>query len=131
VIGQLVLKPVGGARGAGLARIVERGRGRTLERSLGVLARLTPTRNREAYEVWLYNSPTDARSLGAQVTDRQGIFQGARSLPKDFARFKFIDVSRERVDDNQAHSGQSVLRGRIADFAAPPPAQQGGTQTSP
>jgi hypothetical protein len=127
VIGQLVLKPVEGAQGAGVAAIAERGK----ERSLVVQARVVPNKNREAYEVWLYNSDRDAKSLGAQVTDRQGTYQGAAKLPRDFARYKFIDITRERVDENARHSGQSILRGRIADFAAPPPAQQQGTTTQP
>lgn len=128
VIGQLVLKPVEGAKGAGVAAIAQRGK----QRQLIVQARVTPNKNREAYEVWLYNSDTDARSLGAQVTDRQGTYQGAGPLPRDFARFKFIELSREPVDENRRHSGNSVLRGRIADFVAPPPPSAGGqTQTQP
>jgi hypothetical protein len=128
VIGQLVLKPVQRAQGAGVAAIAERGK----ERSLVVQARVVPNKNRQAYEVWLYNSNRDAKSLGAQVTDRQGTYQGAARLPKDFARYKFIDISRENVDENARHSGQSILRGRIADFAAPPPTPQGqGTTTQP
>ena len=126
VIGQLVLKPVEGAQGAGVAAIAQRGSKRTLI----VQARVPPNKNREAYEVWLYNSDRDAKSLGAQVTDRQGTFQGAGPFPRDFARYKFIDVSRENVDRNAKHSGRSVLRGLIADFAAPPPAA-GETQTQP
>jgi hypothetical protein len=126
IAGQLLLRPVGGARGsrnAGVAVVAERG-GR---RQLIVQAQLEPNKDREAYEVWLYNSKGDARSLGAQVTDRQGTFQGAGPLPKDFERFKFIDVSREKVDQNRGHSGQSILRGAIADIQAPPQnAGQGG-----
>ena len=128
VIGQLVLKPVEGAKGAGVAAIAQRGK----QRQLIVQARVTPNKNREAYEVWLYNSDTDARSLGAQVTDRQGTYQGAGPLPREFARFKFIELSREPVDENRRHSGNSVLRGRIADFVAPPPpSADGQTQTQP
>jgi hypothetical protein len=128
IAGQLLLRPVGGARGtrnAGVAVVAERG-GR---RQLIVQAQLEPNQDRQAYEVWLYNSRGDARSLGAQVTDRQGTFQGAGPLPKDFERFRFIDVSREQVDQDRGHSGQSVLRGAIADIQAPPQnAQQGGQQ---
>ena len=129
VIGQLELKPVEGNKGVGVAAIAQRGK----RRQLIVQARVTPNRNREAYEIWLYNSDTDARSLGAQVTDRQGTYQGAGPLPADFARFKFIDFSREAVDENRRHGGRSVLRGRIADFVAPPPptAGNGQTQTQP
>ena len=68
---------------------------------------------REAYEVWLYNSPEDAKSVGAQVTDARGQYQGAGPLPEDFSDYRFIDVSREPIDRERAHSGDSVLRGRM------------------
>lgn len=126
VIGQLELKPVEGARGQGLSAIVQRG----AKRQLIVQALLPKNADREAYEVWLYNSDRDARSLGAQVTDRRGTFEGIRNLPSDFARWKFIDISREKVDQAKGHSGTSVLRGQISDFTAPPP-QASGTQTQP
>jgi hypothetical protein len=83
-------------------------------------ASLPPNRPRQAYEVWLYNSPQDARSLGAQVTDQRGTFQGAGPLPDDYQRFKFIDVSKEAIDQNRNHSGNSVLRGKIGTLKAPP-----------
>ena len=40
----------------------------------------------------------DAKSVGAQVTDAQGNYQGAGPLPDDFSQYRFIDVSREPVD---------------------------------
>jgi hypothetical protein len=83
-------------------------------------ASLPPNKPRQAYEVWLYNSPKDARSLGAQVTDQRGTFQGAGPLPNDYQRFKFIDVSREAIDQNRSHSGDSVLRGKIGTLKTPP-----------
>jgi hypothetical protein len=83
-------------------------------------ASLPPNKPRQAYEVWLYNSPKDARSLGAQVTDQRGTFQGAGPLPTDYQRFQFIDVSREAIDQNRSHSGNSVLRGKIGTLKTPP-----------
>jgi hypothetical protein len=130
LIGQLLLKPVDGGQGAGIAVVAQRGN----TKQLIVQARLTPNKTREAYEVWLYNSPTDAKSLGAQVTDKQGTFQGAGPLPADYKKFKYIDVSREKVDTNKAHSGISVLRGAIADIKAVPKNAAGGatgTSTTP
>lgn len=133
IIGQLVLRPVGGgnSRNAGVAVVAQRGG----QRQLIVQAQLTPSKNRQAYEVWLYNSQNDARSLGAQVTDQNGTFQGAGPLPKNFERFKFIDISVENVDQNRKHSGRSILRGQL-DQLQPPPQDnaqggQGGTQTAP
>jgi hypothetical protein len=83
-------------------------------------ASLPPNKAREAYEVWLYNSPKDARSLGAQVTDQRGTFQGAGPLPNDYQRFQFIDVSREPINQDRSHSGNSVLRGKIGTLKAAP-----------
>jgi hypothetical protein len=96
-------------RTAGIAVIAQRGK----QRQVIVQATLPPNQRRQAYEVWLYNSPTDAKSLGAQVTNAQGTYQGAGPLPSDYSRFKFIEVSREPIDQNRAHSKQSILRGRI------------------
>jgi hypothetical protein len=131
IVGQLVLRPQGdqGRNTAGIAVVAERGG----QRQLIVQAQLPANRDREAYEVWLYNSQGDARSLGAQVTDQQGAFQGAGPLPGNFERYRFIDVSREKVDQERGHSGTSVLRGRIDQIQAPP--QNAGTgqgdQTAP
>ena len=118
IVGQLVLRPQGnqGRNTAGIAVIAERGG----QRQLIVQAQLPASKDREAYEVWLYNSKNDARSLGAQVTDQQGTFQGAGPLPENFERYRFIDVSREKVDQERGHSGNSILRGRIDQIQAPP-----------
>ena len=121
VVGQLLLQPVNRARGTGVAVIAQRGK----QRQLIVQARLPKTPEGQAYEVWLYNSNREARSLGAQVTDPEGQFQGAGPLPDDVARYRFIDISRERVDKNARHSGKSVLRGRIDQFQRPATGAQG------
>jgi Anti-sigma-K factor rskA, C-terminal/Sigma-70, region 4 len=108
-------------RTAGIAVIAQRGS----QRQVIVQATLPPNRQRQAYEVWLYNSRGDAKSLGAQVTNAQGTYQGAGPLPKDYARFKFIDVSREPIDQNRAHSGDSVLRGKIPKLKQPTSTRKG------
>ena len=114
VLGQLLLRPQRGERGAvGIGLITERDG----ERQLLVQARgLRPTRQGQAYEVWLFNGRNDAVSMGAQLTDRQGNYQGAGRLPADYADYQFLDISRENVDQNAAHSGDSVLRGRLDDL---------------
>jgi Anti-sigma-K factor rskA/Sigma-70, region 4 len=109
----------GGSKGvpAGIAIVASRdGRRQVIVQA----ASLPPNKPRQAYEVWLYNNPKDARSLGAQVTDQRGTFQGAGPLPDDYRRFQFIDVSREAIDQNRAHSGSSVLRGKIGNLKTPP-----------
>ena len=115
VLGQLLLRPQSGEKGVGIALITESDG----ERSLLVQARgLKPTKEGEAYEVWLFNSQDDATSMGAQLTDRQGNYQGAGRLPENYEDFTYLDISRETVDQNAAHSGDSVLRGRLADIQA-------------
>lgn len=132
LLGQLPLAPVGDLEGSqnaqGLAAIAERAG----QRQVIVQARLPNNRRNEAYQVWLYNSDEDAVSLGAQVADQQGNFQGAGPLPENFDDYRFIDVSREPVRGPATHSGDSVLRGALADLTAVPTqapgAQPGGGQ---
>ena len=122
VIGQLLLEPIEGGsdQNQGIAVVAQRGK----DRSLIVQARLRRTGERQAYEVWLYNSDRDAVSLGAQVTDENGNYQGAGRLPAPLERYKFIDVSLEKLDRNTAHSGNSVLRGEVANLQSPQEVQQ-------
>jgi Anti-sigma-K factor rskA/Sigma-70, region 4 len=122
IVGQVVLRPTaGGSNDAGIAIVTRRDD----RLQLNIQARVTPTRRRQAYEVWLYDSPDAARSLGAQVTDDQGTFAGQAPLPDDYRDYRFIDVSRETVDQNAAHSGTSVLRARTSAIR-PPQGAAGG-----
>jgi hypothetical protein len=95
---------------AGIAIVVEQNGRRQL---LVQAARLEPSGQREAYEVWLYNNRGDAKTLGGQVTDQQGNYQAIGNLPTDFKDYRFIDVSLEPLDQQRGHSGESVLRGRM------------------
>ena len=117
IIRQVPLQPVEGGRGAGIAIVAEQNG----QQQLVVQARLEPSkrdrrgRPTQAYEVWLYNGQGDAKSMGAQVTDAQGNYQGAGRLPADWEKYRFIDVSREDTDAGLTeHSDQSVLRGSLA-----------------
>ncbi len=120
IVGQAVLRPVKGSnansqRHGGIALVTEQDD----KLELAINARVPPTQQNQAYEVWLYNSPQDARSLGAQVTTEQGDFAGRADLPADYKDYRFIDVSRETVDRNAAHSGTSVLRVRTSAIRPP------------
>jgi hypothetical protein len=131
--GALELKAEPGEKGKGMATFL------TQDGKPGLLvqAKLQPSSDGEAYEVWLYNDQEDAVSLGAQVTDDKGDYVGTGPLPTNFGSYKYIDISREPINDDTAHSGDSVLRGSLDDVqaavtgpgAVPPPA--GGTATSP
>jgi hypothetical protein len=95
---------------AGIAIVVDRnGKKQLLVRA----AKLAPSGQNEGYYVWLYNSPDDAKSLGGQVTDQQGNYQAVGPFPADYAKYKYIDVTKQAVGSstNIKHSGQSVLRG--------------------
>ncbi|MBA2506002.1 MAG: hypothetical protein H0V29_08670, partial [Thermoleophilaceae bacterium] len=125
-LGQLVMRPVKGEKGEGQA-VVVRAEGKN---NMVVAARgLTPNergRNKKggtAYEVWLYNSPKDAKSIGAQVTDEQGNYQGAGPLPEGWEKYKYLDLTREPIDENESYSGEVVLRARLADVQPVDPAQ--------
>jgi Sigma-70, region 4 len=129
VVGGIALNPLGkNNKSQGVAYIVQQGN----QRYVVIQAKVPPLPNSQkaaAYEVWLYNSNTDARSLGAQYTNAQGVLQGRAPLPADVGKFKSIDISRELFDKNAGHSNNSVLRG---DFSSIKPVQQpGGTSTTP
>ena len=130
VVGGIALNPIGKNNSSqGVAYIVQQGN----QRYVVIQAKVPPLPNNQkvaAYEVWLYNSNRDARSLGAQYTNAQGVLQGRAPLPADVGKFKSIDISRELfADKNAGHSNASVLRG---DFSAIKPVQQpGGAPTTP
>jgi hypothetical protein len=123
LIGQLQLDPVDkkDKNTIGVAAIAKTGN----KMQLAVQAKLPPlTSDKEAYEVWLYNSKDDAVSIGAQRTDAQGNYQGAGDIPVDYTKYKYIDISREKIDRNRAHSGNSIVRGAIANLVTPQQQQQ-------
>jgi Anti-sigma-K factor rskA len=77
---------------------------------------LDPSTERTAYQVWLYNSPEDRRSLGATVTDQQGSLQSGTQLPAGYRKYRFIDVSSVSLQGGGRQdfkAGLSVLRGLL------------------
>ncbi len=60
-----------------------------------------------SYQVWLFNSVIDARSIGSA---RGRDLQVDLKLPARASRYSSVDVSVEPRDGNPNHSGQSVLR---------------------
>jgi hypothetical protein len=74
---------------------------------------LEPSGQQTAYQVWLFNSKTDRKLLGAQVTDAQGNFQAGAALPSGYRNYKFVDVTKVSVTGQSARTGKSVLRGLI------------------
>jgi hypothetical protein len=74
---------------------------------------LPPSTQRSAYQVWLYNSEQDRKSIGAQVTDAQGTLQAGGPLPSGYRDYRFIDVTEVAVNGQSFRTGQSVLRGLL------------------
>ncbi len=128
LLGQLPLLPPSGGnkKFAGIAIFSRQGDGE----QIGVQAQLKATKQDSAYQVWLYNSKQDAKSLGAQYADAQGLFSGIAKLPENYERYKFIDVSREEVEGDPSHSGQTVLRGEISKMV-PVEEDSASTTTTP
>ena len=129
VQGQIALQALGRTKAQGIAYVVAQGS----QKFLVVQAQVPPLPQSQkvaAYEVWLYNSNGDARSLGAQYTDTRGILQGRAPLPPDYQKFKAVDISRELFDKNTGHGNSSVLRGAFSTLKPVPQQQQGGTGTS-
>jgi hypothetical protein len=78
---------------------------------------LEPSTQNTAYQVWLYNSDKDRKSLGATVTDQQGNLQAGAELPADFENYKFVDLTsvtvRGQGQNQRFENGPSVLRGLL------------------
>ena len=107
----VALQPPAGAgaaaAGSGEARLVAQGPDRRLDVQVAGLSG-TPG----YYEVWLLD-PEDGRvlSLGALGADGRADLQLPAGL--DLRRYDVVDVSAEPWDGDPAHSGDSVLRGRL------------------
>lgn len=109
----VVLKPLpGGAAKARGTVTLESRRGRPFVRLQ--LTGLPPTRG--TYRLWLYNSVLDARPLA----DASAAGKFAGPLPRIERQFRYLDVS---VQDpgSRFHSGESVLRVRLARPTSPSP----------
>jgi hypothetical protein len=88
---------------------------------------LEPSSENKAYQVWLYDSDTKRKSLGATGTDGQGRLQVVGELPANYQSWDFIDVTPVTVtgqgDNQQLKDGPSVLRGVLE--LAPEPIETG------
>jgi hypothetical protein len=120
-----VLRAVSGETGTGIAVVLQQGK----QVQLVVQAtKLKPTSRTEAYEVWFYNSPSDAAAIGAQVTDQAGNLQGRGGVPDNWQSFKEVVVSREKVGTNPKQPSHLVLRTRLQ--AVPVQGPTGATGTT-
>jgi anti-sigma-K factor RskA len=65
--------------------------------------------NGQAFEVWLLAADGGLQSLG--LIEHTGRFAVPAGV--DLTRFNVVDVSREPIDGNPTHSGDSVVRGTL------------------
>jgi hypothetical protein len=99
----VALSPIGGGRSSGRVATTDDGR-------VVISLRGLP-KPRGTYQAWLYNDIADAVPLG---TFRAGSGRLPVRLPARAARYRYLDVSLEPADANRNHSGDSVLRARLA-----------------
>src|SRR5215208_3672067 len=99
------LSPIGGGRGEGTVSVTDGGATITI--------RGLPNPAPGSYQVWLYNSIVDAKSLG---TFPEGSGKLEVQLPDDASNYRSLDVSRESDDANTNHSGASVMRAPLDDL---------------
>jgi hypothetical protein len=118
-----------GTRGSA---IIARQQGRT--QIVVTATGLEPSTQSTAYQVWLYNSKQDRKSLGAAVTDAQGNLQSLGRLPANYADYQFIDVTSVSVvgqgESRRFEQGPSVLRGLLELREKPVTRGQGEQRTT-
>ena len=99
------------SKAAAIADVLQEG----AQRELAIVGQnLPPNSAHNSYEVWLYNPPGDAYSLGfvnPGVT-RTGRFEAATALPTDVARYRELIVTLETAVKPK-RPGPIVLQGRI------------------
>ncbi len=98
------LEPLPGGQAVGRGTAILEGEGEEAALTVDVTGLPTPDGR---YEVWLYNSLSDAVSLGRFAGREIELF---RPLPANPADYRFLDVSLEPTDGVESHSGRSVLR---------------------
>jgi len=107
VLASAVLDPLNVADADGVAKLTEQG----TSRNLSVDVRGLPPTN-GFYEVWLLDTSAQKLvSLGTLGAGDTGVFPVPADL--DVAQFPVVDVSREPLDGNPAHSKDSVVRGTL------------------
>jgi hypothetical protein len=72
-----------------------------------------PAAQGTAYEVWIYNSPSDTVPIGAQLTDASGNLEGRGALPKNWQHFKSVVLSSERLGGNPKSPSNTVLKASL------------------
>jgi Anti-sigma-K factor rskA/Sigma-70, region 4 len=78
---------------------------------------LKPSTQTNAYQVWLYDSDSKRKSLGATATDKQGNLQVLGALPAGYKDWKYVDITTVTVtgqgNSQKVTTGSSVMRGLL------------------
>lgn len=116
VVTRIDLSPTrSGSRALAIAEVLQQGSAR----ELAIVAQHVPANTRSnAYEVWLYNSPSDARSLGfvspgvSSTGKTANRFTAAQVLPANVAHYRQLIVTVETKARPKA-PGPILLRGTV------------------
>lgn len=66
------------------------------------------------YEAWLLNDADDLVPVASFRVDTSGTAVVAVPLPASADRYRYLDISLQRLDAGTEHSSQSVLRGALS-----------------
>jgi hypothetical protein len=108
---QINLTPTqAGSKAVGIADVLKEGS----QRELAIVAQgLPPNTAKNSYEVWLYNSPSDAKSIGfGPVVGSNGKLAAAGPLPTDASHFKQLIVTLETTQSPKT-PGPIVMQGQV------------------
>jgi Anti-sigma-K factor rskA, C-terminal/Sigma-70, region 4 len=110
VVAQAVLAPIGKSfKGTGAALVYQSGK-----QALAVVrAKVPPSSGKNKYVLWLYNNDKQLAPLAADVSDKQGNFQGAANLPDGWQNYRFFDLTYQSTSGKNIRHGRSVMRGPI------------------
>ena len=114
VVAQINLTPpAAGTKAAGIAEILREG----TTNGIAIVAQNVPpnaTKPPNAYAVWLYNSPTDAKILGFvnPAVPKSGKLSTAGSLPVNAAHYKHLIVTVE-TSASPKTPGTIILQGTL------------------
>jgi hypothetical protein len=114
VVAQINLTPpAAGSKAAGIAEILHEG----TTNGIAIVAQNVPpnaTKPPNAYAVWLYNSPTDAKILGFvnPGVPKSGKLSTAGGLPANAAHYKELIVTTE-TSANPKAPGPVILQGTL------------------
>src|SRR3954447_7322857 len=123
VVAQAVLAPIGKSfKGTGAALVYQSGN----EALAVVRAKLPPSTGKNKYVLWLYDSDKQLAPLAADVTDKQGNFQGAAKLPNGWQNYRFFQLTYQATNSKKVGHGRPVMQGPLT---APQQQSGGGTAT--